>query len=411
METTQSLSSSNQKFRVSIVTTSGASGGHYATYNALRSVIKQQQLPWELNVVDVESFAERLTEQKKIFDIFKLFGTSAGEFVNQAQQKNWKILQKLTNPLIKLLVKLNYGVAVSLTGELWRNQQPDLVVSVLPLYNKIIWESLQRVKPGTPVATILTDFADSPPAFWIEPKTGMYVMCATEKAKEQARHLGVQENLIIKTSGMIIHPRFYEPITCDRNAERERLSLDPDCLTGLVLFGGCGSNQMLEIAQCLECFGQKLQLIFLCGRNQEVALALRESQGLQKRFITTFTTEIPYYMHLADFFIGKPGPGSLSEALAMKLPVIVEHNFGTLPQEQYNAEWLREKQVGLVIPNFRHIQKAVEQFLEPENFARYRANVSAINNRAVFEIPEILQQILATRNNETVARSLVQGKN
>jgi 1,2-diacylglycerol 3-beta-galactosyltransferase len=403
METTQSLSSSNQKFRVSIVTTSGASGGHYATYNALLSVIEQQQLPWELNVIDVESFAERLTEQKKIFDIFRLLGTSAGEFVNQAQQKNWKILQKLTNPLIKLLVKLNYDVAVSLTGEVWRNQQPDLVVSVLPLYNKIIWESLQRVKPGTPVATILTDFADSPPAFWIEPETGMYVMCATEKAADQTRCLGVKEELIIKTSGMVIHPRFYEPISCDRRVERQRLGLDPNSLTGLVLFGGCGSNQMLEIARRLEGFGQDLQLIFLCGRNEKVALALRQYDGLQKRFITTFTPEIPYYMHLADFFIGKPGPGSLSEAIAMKLPVIVEHNFGTLPQEQYNAEWVREKQVGLVIPNFRHIQKAVEQFLEPESFARYLANVSAINNRAVFEIPEILQQILATSDKAKVA--------
>jgi 1,2-diacylglycerol 3-beta-galactosyltransferase len=110
-------------------------------------------------------------------------------------------------------------------------------------------------------------------------------------------------------------------------------------------------------------------------------------------------------MHLADFFIGKPGPGSLSEAIAMKLPVIVEQNFGTLPHEQYNADWVRQKQVGLVIPSFRHIPKAVEQFLEPEKFAHYRAHVSAIHNRAVFEIPEILQQLLDDQAQTTVVRS------
>jgi len=167
---------------------------------------------------------------------------------------------------------------------------------------------------------------------------------------------------------------------------------------------------MLEIAQRLAYFGDKLQLIFLCGRNEAVASALRESQGQQKRLITTFTPEIPYYMHLADFFIGKPGPGSLSEAIAMNLPVIVEHNFGTLPQEQYNATWVKEKQVGMVIPSFQQIHKAVEPFLVPETFARYRDRVSAINNRAVFEVPEILQQILATGDEATTPRPSVQAK-
>ena len=30
--------------------------------------------------------------------------------------------------------------------------------------------------------------------------------------------------------------------------------------------------------------------------------------------VVGFTSEIPYYMVLSDFFIGKPGPGSISEA-------------------------------------------------------------------------------------------------
>ena len=60
--------------------------------------------------------------------------------------------------------------------------------------------------------------------------------------------------------------------------------------------------------------------------------------------------QIPYFMSLSDFFIGKPGPGSISEALAMKLPVIVERNSWTLPQERYNADWVLEKDVGIVVP-------------------------------------------------------------
>jgi 1,2-diacylglycerol 3-beta-galactosyltransferase len=98
-------------------------------------------------------------------------------------------------------------------------------------------------------------------------------------------------------------------------------------------------------------------------------------------------------MQLADFFIGKPGPGSLSEALAMRLPVIVESNAWTLPQERYNADWILEKKVGLVLHSFRDIEKAVAQLIEPATLARYRVDAAAVENRAVFEIPEIFKRI------------------
>jgi 1,2-diacylglycerol 3-beta-galactosyltransferase len=99
-------------------------------------------------------------------------------------------------------------------------------------------------------------------------------------------------------------------------------------------------------------------------------------------------------MHLADYFIGKPGPGSLSEAAAMRLPVIVERNAWTLPQERYNAVWVRERALGLVLPDFRGIAAAVDQLLEPERFARFREATGRQTNRAVFEIPDMLERIL-----------------
>ena len=51
-------------------------------------------------------------------------------------------------------------------------------------------------------------------------------------------------------------------------------------------------------------------------------------------------------MQLADYFIGKPGPGSISEASPCACPVIVERNAWTLPQERYNADWIREQRRG-----------------------------------------------------------------
>ncbi|HEU0142711.1 MAG TPA: galactosyldiacylglycerol synthase, partial [Bryobacteraceae bacterium] len=80
--------------------------------------------------------------------------------------------------------------------------------------------------------------------------------------------------------------------------------------------------------------------------------------------------------------------------LAMQLPVIVERNAFTLPQERYNADWILEQDAGLVLRNFREIGGAVRHMLQPEVLARMRANAKAIKNRAVFEIPGILKEIL-----------------
>jgi len=48
----------------------------------------------------------------------------------------------------------------------------------------------------------------------------------------------------------------------------------------------------------------------------------------------------------------------------------------------------------VVLKSFREIDAAVRDLLEPANFARYRANAAAIKNRAVFEIPEMLDALL-----------------
>jgi 1,2-diacylglycerol 3-beta-galactosyltransferase len=107
-----------------------------------------------------------------------------------------------------------------------------------------------------------------------------------------------------------------------------------------------------------------------------------------------FTKDVHRLMRAADFMIGKPGPGSIAEAMVRHLPVLIECNIWTLPQERYNAEWVKEKNVGVVLDNFREVAAGVRQMLELDNLARFQKNVKALNNRALFEIPEILASLL-----------------
>jgi 1,2-diacylglycerol 3-beta-galactosyltransferase len=162
---------------------------------------------------------------------------------------------------------------------------------------------------------------------------------------------------------------------------------------------------MLDIARELP----DTQLIMICGKNQKLAERLRALPTNAPHFVEGFTQEVPYYMHLSDFFIGKPGPGSISEAVAMKLPVIVERNAWTLPQERYNADWILENEVGEVLSSFRQIVPAVARLINPPTLSRYRANAAAMRNRAVFEIPDILQTIFERSHTNESAKAEARG--
>src|SRR5258706_9440518 len=359
-----------------------AGGGHRSAANALKEVIERQNRPWRISLVNLQETLDEL-------DVFrKLFGLRLEDCYNLLLNKGWALGSPQLTRGMQCIIRLYHPKQVQVLERVWRERQPDLLVSVVPNLNRAIFESAQNAVPGIPLVTILTDIADYPPHFWIE-RQRQFLICGSSRAVEQARALGHEDKFIFRTSGMILNPRFYEPLEIDRAAERLKLGLDPERRTGLVMFGGQGSNVMREIARSLD-----TQLICICGKNEKLAAKLRRLPRSSPMFVEGFTKQVPYYMRLADFFIGKPGPGSLSEALAMKLPVIVERNAWTLPQERYNAEWIVNHQAGIVLPNFRGIAAAVGELLEPGNYARFRAGAEARNNRAVFEIPDILEKIL-----------------
>lgn len=364
-----------------------AGGGHRAAATALKTVIERQNRPWAIRLVNIQELFDEIDWCRK------LTGYRVQDAYNLLLRKGWTLGMDWLRAGLRAAVRHFHPRQVAILEKFWSREPPDLVVSLIPNFNRALLEALGRANPAAPFVTILTDLADIPPNFWIE-RQPQYLICGTDRAAEQARELGHPPEHIFRVSGMILRPQFFEQQSLDRAAERGRLGLEPDAPTALVLFGGEGSAAMLEIARRLEAVRRKLQVIFICGRNQVLARHLRAARRPYRFWVEGFTAEIPYFMRLADFFIGKPGPGSISEALEMDLPVIVERNAWTMPQERYNADWIRERGLGIVVRSFRRVAHAVEELLAPGSLEAYQARARQIHNRAVFEIPEILEEIL-----------------
>ncbi|MGO9060866.1 MAG: galactosyldiacylglycerol synthase [Candidatus Binataceae bacterium] len=404
MSAAGALAESAHKQRVDLIFFD-AGGGHRASAMALKAVADQQGRSWETRAVNLRDLIGPLDF------VNNNIGVRFEDLYNGLLKRGLTVGTGAMLRVCQLIIRHKHAQGVAMLKLHWLVSAPDVVVSMIPNFNRAIFDGLRAAdraagRPPTPMVTVLTDLADCPPHFWME-RQEQYFICGTARAAQQALDLGHSPQRIFRTSGMIVRPEFYQPLRFSREYERRRLGLRGDLPTGLVMFGGFGSRQMLAIARRIARARLKTQLIFLCGHNQTLKEQLAAMRLPYPHRVEGFTREIRYFMGLADYFVGKPGPGSLSEALLAGLPVVVERNTWTMVQERYNTEWIREERLGIVLQSFREIAGGIAPMLDPEQLAGLRARVAAVNNRAVFEIPDIVATLIPSPRDAACVRASI----
>lgn len=360
-----------------------AGGGHRAAAHALEHAIRQIDRDWQvrltnvMEVIDPAGYFRRVT------------GMAPEDYYNKRLATGFTVGLAQELKVFQAAIRVMHNTLVNVFEQHWLRGEPDVVVSLIPNLNRPLAASLAAALPSVPFLTVMTDLADYPPDFWMVPDQLQHLVCGTERAMQQAAEAGCDPARVHRASGMILRPAFYAEDAFDRDAERRALGLDPARPTGLVLFGGHGSRAMLAIAQDLE----DEQLILMCGHNAALARKLRAMPAAAPRAVVEFTPDVPHYMRLADFFIGKPGPGSISEAVHCGLPVVTVLNAWTMPQERFNPQWVVDHGLGIAHTSFARLRRPVAKLLSrlPDYTRRVRAMPP---NRAVFEIVDVIERML-----------------
>ncbi len=372
-----------------------AGGGHRAAAQALMSVVHAQARPWRVrcvNLVDVIDPQARFRS---------LTGMAPEDLYNLRLAKGWTLGLATELKLLQGMIRAGHAALAQRLQRHWQCSAPDMVVSLIPNFNRALHDGLAAANPGAPLVTVMTDLADHPPAFWIEPGlANQHLVCGTSYAAQQASDAGLPAERVHRSSGMLIRPDFYQPLALDKAVEQGRLGLDPRVPTGVVMFGGQGSPTMLTIARQLA----DVQLLLMCGHNDTLAQRLRSLNPTARHVVLGFTPEVRRHLALADFFIGKPGPGSISEALQQGLPVLTVRNAWTMPQERWNTDWLQHSGFGVVGSSWREMRVLLTQLLA--DLPQLRHAVNRLQNRAVLEVPEILATILAHAEFPTKAQTI-----
>ena len=373
-----------------VVVYTDAGGGHRATAEALRDILAAAG---GYRITLVNAYQEVLPH----LDLFARYTSRDVE-----ETYNELILRRGRTGLFCLGFYVCAVLNVLLLGKsgrqafaaLWERTRPDLVVSVLPVINQRMLDSLDAYRDGrVPFAVLMTDWAEMNRHVWFPRGDRYHAITGTDHCHRQLVRYRHPARRLFAMSGLLTRPIFLEPPPPDIAAARRDLGLDPERPVACMLYGGYGSWRMLELAEALRSDPPDAQVVFLCGRNQALAAALSAADLPYAAVVKGFTRKVDRYMAVSDVFVGKTGPLSISEALAFGLPLLIDRN-NVLPQEHAVLKWIARTRTGEVFSTPGQFARALRTLLANRPSVRDPGPGAAGSNQAARQIPGIIAEIL-----------------
>jgi processive 1,2-diacylglycerol beta-glucosyltransferase len=264
---------------------------------------------------------------------------------------------------------------------------PSVVVSTFPGASGTMSILKSHGLTNVPTTTVITDHTDH--SYWVYPFTEQYIV-GSEAVKQALIRNDIPDDQITVT-GIPIRAEFSEYY--DRNEIADKHGLDPRLPTVLLMGGGCGMfGDRAALIKALEAVPMKIQLIFVCGNNDKLRQQLTALTDHSKHrvHIMGYVERIYELMGAAHFMVGKPGGLTVSEALAMELPMII---CNPLPgQEEDNTRFLLQSGVAFQAERIEDLTKIIVQGLQqPEILNSMREQSKNVQKkRAALDAREII---------------------
>ena len=139
-----------------------AGGGHRAAATALKAILEKEH-------PEIEPRLMHLRDVLDSVDVFrKLLHIDLQAIYNLMLRKGWTLGSETGLRFMQSIIRFYTNSEVRLLEDWWRKTgPPDMAVSLIPNFNEAIFKAWQRIAPGRPYVTVLTDIADFPPHFWM----------------------------------------------------------------------------------------------------------------------------------------------------------------------------------------------------------------------------------------------------
>lgn len=356
----------NGQIRTILFLIADTGAGHRSAANAIRSAItiiaqRDQENPetphastYRVEIVDAFEEYGRfpLREAMKLYGPAirynpRLYG-QVFHLSNQAQSIS--AVQTMATPLIhKGLLRLIATV------------QPDVIVSIHPLLNHVTLRVLRDLPFHIPFITVVTDLV-SLHYSWFAPGADAYIV-PTEHAREVYIERGLDATRV-HMLGMPIDHKFTLPTLSKQELQR-KLGLTPGNPVVLLVGGGDGAGGLRSSVQAISQARLPVQLLIVTGRNTRLYTHLQRIRASLRvpAKIFGFVHNMPEMMRASDVIITKAGPGTICEALACGLPIILS---AYVPgQEEGNVTFVTENHVGALAYDLVEMINVLRLLIKP----------------------------------------------
>ena len=318
---------------------SDTGGGHRSAANAITAALDEIKEPFEYEhrIEDVAAHCSfPLTQLGLGYSMALRYAPPVYGALYYATngRRRYRALVRFCEPLYRERLR-----------DLFLSYKPDVIVSVHPLLNHAALRAradahMQHI----PIVTVITDLGKVHES-WLTPEADAVVVPARE-VYERALSRGISPSRL-RLLGQPIHPKF-DDVHGTKEELRRQLNLPEDKLIVMLMAGGEGGGKLLPTTLALAKARLPIHLLVVCGRNEPLRQKLEELSSTLPTPMTVlgFTNKIPEYFRAVDLLVTKAGPGSLAEANAAKLPVVV---YDYVPgQERGNVDFVRHNGLGAV---------------------------------------------------------------
>jgi processive 1,2-diacylglycerol beta-glucosyltransferase len=275
--------------------------------------------------------------------------------------------------------------------ERMKPEKPEAIIFTHFFAPEVLGREKEKGTLSAYTLTITTDFL--PHAFWVNPGTDHY-WAMSEEGKGILEGWGIPSEKITP-AGIPILLRF-QPRGQKREA-RIKEGLDEDRFTILITSGSFGLGPSAGVLQALREFGNQIQVIAVCGRNEAQRRALEQESYPFRLKLYGFVDHMDELMEASDLIVAKPGGATTCESLAKGVPMVV---LEAIPgQEEGNAKLLKDRNASFFLGEPDDIRVILKGILDyPEVLEEKRRSIGKLASpRAAMEIAKFVLEKIGPR--------------
>ncbi len=318
---------------------SDTGGGHRSACEAIEAALRESMNSLSSNHGKPELLVENIVE--KSHPVNRYFVEFYNYLLrhNQAGMKYYYWFIENTKPNNS---ELGYRLAKPYLISLLNEINADVIVSVHPMSNHYLARAIQDTgRAGkTKLITVVTDPNGDFWSGWACHDADLTIVPNDLGKATLVKH-GIDQHKI-KVLGMPVHPEFSKPVPFTPEEFRTRMGLSPDLPTLCLNSGWAGGGNILSVYEALNYVDRRIQIIFLCGQNQELYTRATELAANSKHptAVLPFHDRMSDLMTACDLMVTKAGGLTTFEAVARKLPLAIDMITKPMPQELGTANLL-----------------------------------------------------------------------